>query len=84
MILPMSAFFLAIAVLGGFIVMLNGSEVRVGKQKPIGFSMLFAGAAYCVLALILYQLAFYLGTVWGFALLFFAPFLGALGGAMLG
>ena len=84
MILPMSAFFLAIAILGGVIIMLSGSQGRAAKQLPIGFSMLFAGLGYCLPALILYPLAFYLGTSWGFALLFFAPFTGALVGAVLG
>jgi hypothetical protein len=84
MILPMSAFFLAIAILGGFIIMLSRSQGRATNQMPIGFMMLFAGLGYCLPALILYPLAFYLGTTWGFALLFFAPFVGALVGAVLG
>jgi hypothetical protein len=84
MIMPMSGFFLAIAILGGFTVVRSGSKVQAVKKLPAGFSMLFAGIVYCVLVLVLYPLAFYLGTVWGFALLFFAPFIGALGGSILG
>jgi hypothetical protein len=84
MILPMSGFFLAIAILGGFTILLSKSKAHPAKQMPIGFSMLFAGIGYCSLALALYPLAFYLGTVWGFALLFFAPFAGGLGGAIFG
>lgn len=84
MILPMSAFFLAIAILGGIIIVLGGSKADGARRKPMGFSMLFAGIGYCLPALILYPLAFYLGTVWGFALLFFVPFTVALIGAVLG
>lgn len=84
MILPMSVFFLAIAILGGFTILLGGSKAGAAKQMPVGFSMLFAGIGYCGLALGLYPLAFYLGTVWGFVLLFFAPFIGALVGAICG
>lgn len=84
MILPMSGFFLTIAILGGLTILLGGSQARAAKQMPIGFSMLFAGICYCSLALVLYPLAFYLGTAIGFALLFFAPFIGSLVGATLG
>jgi hypothetical protein len=84
MILPMTGFFLVLAMLGGFIILLSGSNARAGRQVPLAFSMLFAGLGYCGLALVLYPLAFYVGTVWGFVLLFFAPFAGGLSGAKLG
>lgn len=84
MILPMSGFFLALAVLGGVTILLSGSKARAGKQTPMGFSMLFAGIGYCSFALVLYPLAFYLGTVAGFVLLFFAPLMAGLGGAIFG
>jgi hypothetical protein len=80
----MSIFFVAIAILGGVTILLSGAEAQAAKQMPIGYSMLFAGIGYCSLALFLYPLAFYLGTVAGFVLLFFAPFVGGLGGAMVG
>jgi hypothetical protein len=84
MILTMSCLFLVISILGGFTIMRRGSKTDGAVQMPAGFSMLFAGIGYCSLALGLYPLAFYLGTVWGFALLFFAPFAGALGGSIFG
>jgi hypothetical protein len=84
MILPMSVFFLALAILGGFIILLSRSNAHAARRLPSAFSMLFAGVGYCVLALPLYPLAFYLGNVLGFVLLFFAPFVAALSGAILG
>ena len=84
MILPMTVFFFVLAISGGFIILLNRSHAHAARWMPLGFSMLFAGIGYCSLALALYALAFYVGTVWGFVLLFFAPFAGALGGAILG
>jgi hypothetical protein len=84
MILPMSGLFLALAILGGFMILLNGTKARAAKQMPLGFSLLFSGIGYCSLALVLYPLAFYWGTAAGFALLFFAPFIGGLCGAILG
>ena len=84
MILAMSGFFLVLAILGGFTILLSGSNTYAAKQLPLAFSMLFAGIGYCSLALVLYPLAFYLGSILGFVLLFFAPFVGALGGAMFG
>ena len=84
MILPMSVFFLALAVLGGFIILLSRTNTHAAGRLPWAFSMLFAGVGYCGLALPLYPLAFYMGNVLGFALLFFAPFIAALSGAILG
>lgn len=84
MILPMAGFFLVLAILGGIIILLSRSNAHAAKRVPLGFSMLFAGLGYCILALVLYPLAFYLGTVWGFILLFFVPFVGAISGAALG
>ena len=84
MILPMSGLFLALAILGGFTILFGGSHARVAKQMPIAFSLLFAGLGYCSLALVLYPLAFQLGTVSGFVLLFFAPFIGGMSGAICG
>ena len=84
MILPTTCFFLVLAVSGGFVILLSGSNARAAKQVPIAFSMLFAGIGYCSLALVLYPLAFHAGTVAGFVLLFFAPFAGALIGAIFG
>ena len=84
MILPMTGFFLALAVSGGFVILLGGANARAARQAPLAFSMLFAGIGYCSLALVLYPLAFYSGTVWGFVLLFFVPFAGGLGGAACG
>jgi hypothetical protein len=84
MILPMSGFFLALAILGGLTILFRGSNARAARQTPIAFSMLFAGIGYCSLALALYPLAFYMGNVWGFALLFFAPFAAGICGAMFG
>ena len=84
MILPMTCFFLALALSGGFITLRGNSNIRLAVYAPIAFSMLFAGIGYCGLALALYPLAFYLGTVWGFALLFFAPFASGLSGAAFG
>lgn len=84
MILPMTGFFLLLAMSGGFVIRLGGSNRRAAGQAPLAFSMLFAGLGYCGLALVLYPLAFYAGTVAGFVLLFFAPFACGLIGAMLG
>ena len=84
MILPMSGFFLALAFLGGFTILRSGSNAYAARQLPIAFSMLFAGIGYCAPVLVLYPLAFYLGSVWGFALLFFAPFVAGLSGAIFG
>ena len=84
MILPMSGFFLVLAIVGGFTILLSGSNAYAAKQLPLAFSMLFAGIGYCGLALLLYPLAFYLGNVWGFVLLFFAPFVAGLSGAVFG
>jgi len=84
MILLMSGFFLVLAILGGFTTLLSGSNAHAAKQLPIAFSMLFAGLGYCSLALVLYPLAFYLGAITGFVLLFFAPFVAALTGAIIG
>jgi drug/metabolite transporter (DMT)-like permease len=84
MILAMTLFFLVLAVLGGFMIVLSHSNARAARRVPLAFSMLFAGIGYCCLALVLYPLAFYLGAVWGFVLLFFAPFVGGLIGAIFG
>ena len=84
MILPMSGFFLALAILGGLTILSSGNKAHAAKQMPMGFSMLYAGIGYCSLAVALYPLAFYLGTATGLAMLFFVPFIGGLGGAILG
>ena len=84
MILPMSVFFLTLAVLGGLMIVPGRPGDRAARRAPLAFAMLFAGVSYCMLALALYRLAFYLGTSWGFALLFFGPFAGALGAGLLG
>ncbi|MGI9068965.1 MAG: hypothetical protein ACR2HX_21495 [Pyrinomonadaceae bacterium] len=84
MILSMSGFFLSLAILGGFTILLSDPKARASNQMPIGFSMMFGGFGYCSLALVLYPLAFQLGTATGFALLFFAPFIGGLVGGMFG
>lgn len=84
MILQMSGLFLALAILGGFTILFAGSRTRGAKQMPLAFSMLFGGLGYCSLALVLYPLAFRLGTVSAFVLLFFAPFAGGLSGAIYG
>jgi hypothetical protein len=84
MIVPMSGFFIVLALLGGFTVLLSGSSAYAAKQLPLAFSMLFAGIGYCLLALLLYPLAFYMGNILGFVLLFFAPFVAGLSGAILG
>ena len=84
MILPMSGLFLILAILGGFTILLSGSNAYAARKVPLAFSLLFAGIGYCALALCLYPLAFYWGTVAGFVLLFFAPFAAALSGAICG
>ena len=84
MILPMSGFFLVLAMLGGLTILLSGSNAYAARQRPVAFSMLFAGIGYCGLALPLYPLAFYLGNIEGFVLLFFAPFVAGLSGAIFG
>jgi hypothetical protein len=84
MILPMTGFFLLLAMAGGFVIRLGGSNPRAAERVPLAFSMLCAGLGYCVPALVLYPLAFYAGTVVGFVLLFFAPFACGLSGAMYG
>lgn len=84
MIVPMTGFFLVLAVSGGFMILLGGSHARAARHAPLAFSMLFAGLGYCSLALVLYPLAFYAGTVLGFVLLFFAPFAAGLSGAIFG
>ena len=84
MILPMTGFFLLLAVLGGIMILLKGSNVYAARNTPAAYAMLFAGLCYSILALGLYLLAFRLGTVTGFVLLFFLPFVAALAGAIAG
>ena len=84
MILPMTGVFLVLAILGAITILLSRSHAYAASQTPIAFSMLFAGLGYCSLALMLYPLAFQSGTVTGFVLLFFAPFVAGLTGALLG
>jgi hypothetical protein len=84
MVFWMSLFFLALALSGGLIILLSRSNAQAARLLPLAFAMLFAGLGYCILALILYPLAFYLGNVWGFALVVVAPFVAALIGALVG
>ena len=84
MILPMTGFFLLLAVLGGITILLSGSNAYAARKIPAAFAMLFAGLCYCILAIGFYLLAFRLGTVTGFVLLFFVPFVAALAGAIVG
>ena len=84
MILAMTGFFFAVAIVGGITILLSRTHAYAARQRPIAFSMLFAGIGYCSLALVLYPLALQLGIVTGFVLLFFAPFVAGLGGAIFG
>ena len=84
MILPMTGFFLLLAILGGIMILLKGSNAYAARNAPAAYAMLFAGLCYCTLALGLYLLAFRLGTVTGFVVLFFLPFVAALAGAIAG